>query len=106
MREKFAKYTQKYILENNTVDIESKPSLFTALDYHHVHKILVFDYEDIFPLQLYKYEGINFYIPNNYEKVLTQYFGNYKEIPKDCYPHHATLNNEDFERNLDIFLNN
>ncbi len=106
MRKRFLKDTNKYILDNFKVDIETKPSLFAAVDYNHMHRNLVFDYEDIFPLQLYKYEGLDFYIPNNYKQVLSQYFGNYMEIPEDCYPHHAKLNDKEFESNLDTFLGN
>lgn len=37
--------------------------------------------KDIFPLQTHKFEGYEFFIPNNYDSYLKSYFGNYMELP-------------------------
>lgn len=41
----------------------------------------VFNYNDIFPLKIKKFETDNFFVPNNYHKVLSEIYGNYLELP-------------------------
>lgn len=105
MRKRFFKITHNEILENQSVDISSKPSLFYGIDYPHRHKNKVFDYEDIFPLKTISYEDKNFPCPYNPEKVLSVLFGNYMELPNNCYPRHiGTGENKEFEKLLDKFI--
>ncbi|MCI9291891.1 MAG: LicD family protein [Erysipelotrichaceae bacterium] len=41
----------------------------------------LYDLKDIFPLRLHKFEDCEFYIPNNADKILTEYFGDYMKMP-------------------------
>jgi hypothetical protein len=74
MRKRFKNITTKKILQNNKVDISSKPSLFYGIDYPHQHKQLVFDYDTIFPLKKVQFEDKEFLAPNNIDKLLTDEF--------------------------------
>ena len=40
-----------------------------------------FDYDDIYPLKELQFEGSYFNVPNKYKKHLTQYYGDYMELP-------------------------
>ena len=98
--EYFKKETRKAILENKPVDTSTKPALFMALDYPHRWKNKVYDWENIFPLKKINFENYEFFAPNMPEKVLESIFGNYMEMPKDCYPRHssfANMNNKERE---------
>jgi len=95
LRKRFIKLQSKYILKGNTVDKTIEPSVFCSIDYPHMHKNLVFDYETIFPLKKIFYEGLYFYCPNDTEKYLTMKYGNYMELPDNCYPRH--VNSEAFK---------
>ena len=106
MRNRFTRLKNKYILKNNIPDKTVKPALFMAIDYPHLHKNLVFDYDTIFPLKTVNFEYCNFSCVNNYEEYLTKIFGNYMELPDDCYPKHSALNAYDNEEELlDEFIN-
>ncbi|MEG0290921.1 MAG: LicD family protein [Erysipelotrichaceae bacterium] len=49
----------------------------------------LFPLEDLYPLQLHQFEDAQFYIPNNYDKLLKDYFGDYMWIPpvEERIPH-------------------
>ena len=107
MRKRFKNITTKKILRNNKVDISSKPSLFYGIDYPHQHKQLVFDYDTIFPLKKVQFEDKEFLAPNNIDKLLTDEFGNYMSLPNDCYPRHASENEQskDITEEIERFIN-
>ena len=107
MRKRFKNITTKKILQNNKVDISSKPSLFYGIDYPHQHKQLVFDYDTIFPLKKVQFEDKEFLAPNNIDKLLTDEFGNYMSLPNDCYPRHASENEQskDITEEIESFIN-
>lgn len=92
MRRRFKRFTEKIILKGNHIDKTQEPTIFCGIDYPHPHKQLAFDYETIFPLKKIKYEDKEFWAPNNTDKMLTDEFGNYMELPDDCYPKHAADN--------------
>jgi len=47
-------------------------------------------YDDFFPLQKVRFEGVEFSIPRNSDAFLTQFFGNeYMEFPRDGMEHHG-----------------
>lgn len=48
----------------------------------------VFDNSTIFPLRQMKFEGYDFFIPNNYDIYLQEEFGNYMSFPKNGVLHH------------------
>jgi lipopolysaccharide cholinephosphotransferase len=66
------------------------------------HKLITYDvnnlkdilYDDIYPLKLHNYEDTEFYIPNNYEKILDQQYGpEWREIlpVEKRYPHEGKV---------------
>ncbi len=106
MRERFTKIRDKYVLKGKIPDKTTEPALFMAIDYPHLHKNLFFDSETVFPLKTINFEGFEFSCVNNHDKYLATIFGNYMELPNDCYPKHNALeafNNE--EKLLDEFIN-
>ena len=90
MIKRFKKITSEKILKGNTTTPKNKPSIFCGIDYPHCQKHLVNDFETIYPLKRIKYENIELLAPNNTDKFLTYEFGNYMELPNDCYPRHAS----------------
>lgn len=40
-----------------------------------------YQWEDIFPLKRVKYEEIELNIPNNAQKILTEFYGDYMKFP-------------------------
>lgn len=48
-------------------------------------------YEDIFPLKQLKFENINVPVPNDYDKILTGYYGDYMDLPKEENRYHINL---------------
>lgn len=49
--------------------------------------------EDVFPLKKMKFEDVEFNVPNNSHKYLTEMFGDYMKLPpeKDRIPHNLSL---------------
>jgi len=93
IRERFLKDTKEKILAGNIVDKSSKPALFMAIDYPHRWQNKVYDYESIFPLKKIEFEGEYLFAPNSPEDVLQGIYGNYMQMPKDCYPRHSSYAN-------------
>lgn len=105
--EKLINLRNKKILKGKVVDKTLEPAVFTSIDYPHLHKNLVYDYETMFPLKRINFEGLEFSCINDYHSHLTTIFGNYMELPDDCYPKHfysKTINNDE-EKQLDEFIN-
>ena len=107
MIKRFKRITKNIILQGNKADKEIKPTIFCGIDYPHPHHQLAFDYETIFPLKKIKYEDKEFYAPNSTSKMLTNEFGNYMELPDDCYPRHASENclPTEIDKKMDKFIN-
>lgn len=42
---------------------------------------MIFNKDVFFPIEKLEFEGINFPVPNNYKKVLSQFYGDYKKLP-------------------------
>ena len=105
--EKFISLRDRKILKSKAVDKTLKPAVFASIDYPHLHKNLVYDYETIFPLKRISFEGLEFYCINDSHSHLTTIFGNYMELPNDCYPKHIYSKNfnSDEEKQLDEFIN-
>lgn len=40
-------------------------------------------YDDYIPTKELMFEGIPFLVPNNYDKVLTSYYGDYMKLPSE-----------------------
>lgn len=49
--------------------------------------------EDVFPLKKYKFEDCVFFGPNNADKILTQFYGNYMSLPPEDkrIPHYSKV---------------
>ena len=104
LRKRFIKTRDKEILKGNKVDIANKPSIYCGIDYYHVNPDIIFDYDTIFPLREIIFEDEKFLSVNNPDKYLTSLYGNYMEMPKDCYPRHANCEDPELEKELDLFL--
>lgn len=68
------------------------------LDYTYPTKYMM-KRRDVFPTVKMNFENIQVEMPNNYDKVLSDIFGNYMELPpvekrKNHYPHLLCLGNE------------
>lgn len=48
----------------------------------------IFDNNTIFPLKKMRFEGYDFYIPNNYDEYLKEEFGDYMSFPRNGVLHH------------------
>ncbi|MBR1373099.1 LicD family protein, partial [bacterium] len=79
IREHIKDITDNIIGTGNS-DID-RPALFYAIDYPHNHDNLVFDYDDIFPLQNVEFEGIKVKAPHNMDRYLKTLYGEYDKLP-------------------------
>ena len=62
---------------------------------HQIGDVINMKYDEIFPLSEGKFEGINVYLPNNYQKYSIKYWGNYPPtlFPiEKRYPHEGDMN--------------
>ena len=91
MRKRFEKITKTYILKNNEIDLNNKPTLMYGLDYPMLErmKIPFYDYDTVLPLKTVEFEGTEFYCPNDTDKFLRHNYGDYMTLPKDCYARHC-----------------
>ena len=103
MRKLFAEKTKAIINMNNISDRDAKPAIFAAIDYPQRDRNLVYDYETIFPLKQVDFEGFKIFAPNNFDKYLTQKYGDYMQVPNDCYPRHIFYGSTNIEK-LDRFI--
>lgn len=53
----------------------------------------VYDNDTIFPLKRIKFEQYEFYVPNNYDEYLKEYYGDYMSFPRGGVLHHGGGNN-------------
>ena len=103
MRERIKKERIK-LLDGHAVDKSVEPPLYYGMDAPHVYKNFFFDFDVIYPLKKIKFENIEFSCPNNIDSILTQVYGNYMELPDDCYPRHANSGNFENEEFLNEFI--
>ncbi|MCR4881486.1 MAG: LicD family protein [bacterium] len=75
------KIQQEKVLDNKEC-AEANPALFYGIDYPHRYKMLVFDYDDMFPLTTLKFEGETYPCPNMYDKYLRILYGDYMALPE------------------------
>jgi len=70
-------------------------NLISLSDKEHIEIDLIIKYDEIFPLNEGKFEGIDVYIPNKYKDYSIKYYGNYppKLLPVERrYPHEGNMN--------------
>lgn len=80
---KFISYTkviEKMYYQGFEVDREETGKIMYGIE---VFDKKVLDYNDIMPLKTGKFEGIEFPIPNNSERVLEVFYGNWNELPPE-----------------------
>lgn len=66
----------------NTLDNkQNNLLLFFGSDFEHNHEKKYFEYQQIFPLKKITFEGVDVQVPNNYEKHLTDLYGNWNLLP-------------------------
>ena len=88
---------KKYILAG----IEGARGTFAGLEN------IIFETKDIFPLKKAKFENVDYYIPNNPDKFLSETYGDYLNIPKLPYHHQGRYGHlRKREDGLDIFKRN
>lgn len=105
MRKRFKKLTNTEILKGQKADKNAMPTLFYGIDYPHSNSNYCFDYDKIFPLGKIHYEDYEFPCPNDYDFVLKQNFGDYMQLPDDCYPRHTNSENYSCYQELQKFIN-
>ena len=61
----------------NTLTLKSKKTNNLVL----YNTPMIFDKNDFFPTNYLKFESYNFSVPNNYNKILRELYGDYKKLP-------------------------
>lgn len=79
--EKIKDYTKNILLDGKVVDEKKKPCVFRSYVKDLDVPTVVRNYDDMFPLQKHEFESYTFYIPNNYDSILTACYGNYLSFP-------------------------
>lgn len=54
-----------------------------------VYQPHIYETDDVFPLKEVMFEGHKFFVPNNYNKILIETYGNYFDFPRDMHKHLA-----------------
>ena len=91
-KEKFHTLFDQWCKEYNSLLINKKDNCgekvftFCIDDY-------VYEYNDVFPLKRYEFEGVVFFGPNNYDAVLKAAFGDYLKLPdyEKRLPHYDSI---------------
>lgn len=69
-------------------------------------KVGIYATEDIFPLKEMSYYGLNYKIPNNYHKILSQTYGDIYSLPNDILGHnHVKISDKTIEGCMSIINN-
>jgi len=88
IKRKFPEINKNEVLNN-------KPAIdkgFLYLAFHCLAwKRVLYKYDDMFPLKKIEFEGEIFKCPNNVEKHLHDYWGDYMLLPKNCSSHHNEM---------------
>ncbi len=78
---------KKYILEGKEVIFKNKPSVFFGIEFYHAWNNKFFDFDDMFPLKKLEFDGIEFSVPNDFDKHLRLIYGDYMKIPRETHVH-------------------
>ncbi len=81
---------QNEIVYKNNPSIEGG-TIFNGCEFLTYAKPEIYDWEDIYPLKKREFEGYKFNIPNNYDKYLTQMYGDYMSLPKKVKTHKGII---------------
>lgn len=73
-------YLQKQV--EQVVDNDASDCKYAMKGIEFLEKDL-YHLDDIFPLRLHRFEDCEFYIPNNADKILSDYFGDYMKMPSE-----------------------
>lgn len=73
---------QKEIVLNNQTPSCEKPALFFGIDFPSDAKELIFEYDVVFPLKEMVFENETYFVPNNVEVYLKNFYTNYMEYPQ------------------------
>lgn len=89
-RKQLSEYTFKNICDEKQADKpedQSRPAIFKGIENWAYFKPFFYDYDDIFPLQKGKFEGMAFNVPHNQNKYLTHIYGDYLSFPENLNRH-------------------
>ena len=87
--ENFKDYNDFSYVEQETNKIQkeiistSGEYLFLGLETR-VYQPHIYEVNDVFPLREFDFEGYKFFVPNNFQKILIQTYGNFYDL-KECY---------------------
>lgn len=98
LNEKLKKVTKEKLQENKECLEENCPALFWGINYPHTWKNRVYDWESIFPLKNLQFEDAELPVPNEYDFVLTNIYGDYMQPPSNRYPRHTYVQGFDDEK--------
>lgn len=76
------KIQNKMILKNQKVSL-NKPALFYGIDFPCDAKILIIDYDTVFPLNKIEFEGEQYLCPNDLDSYLKNFYDDYMSFPKE-----------------------
>lgn len=64
-----------------------------ANHYAVIIKNYIFEENDLFPLKMLEFEGLNAMVPNSYDKYLKCIYGDYMKLPPESerYPHEGAI---------------
>ena len=82
-------FTKFFINNNIKPNEKNKPSIHWGLEFPHRWSNWIYDYDQIFPLQKIKFEGYEFWVPNDTDFMLRNIYGDYMKLPNKIYPHHT-----------------
>lgn len=86
-------YIEKYTHYNE------RSAIFSAIEQINTRNVRIFPSEMIFPLKLIQFEDTEFYIPNQIEKYLEFYYGDYMKFPQNVNTkfHNFMFSDNDYE---------
>lgn len=93
-RKQLTDYTFKNICEGKQAEkpeSQSRPAIFKGIENWAYFKPYFYDYDDIFPLQKRKFEGMEFNVPHNQHKYLAHIYGNYWSFPENLNRHEGVF---------------
>ncbi len=90
--ENFNNYDEFTNVENQVLPLQNKIAsetgryLFLGLETR-VYQPHIYKSSDVFPLKELEFEGKKFFVPNNYNKILIDTYGDFFEFPHDMHRH-------------------
>ncbi len=94
------KNVEKQVLPlQDKIASETGRHLFLGLETR-VYQPHIYKSDDVFPLKELEFEGRKFFVPNNYNKILIDTYGDYFEFPRDMHKHLflRDLNSEELDK--------